>query len=388
MLAHAGQISKMPYLFSLENAMKLCPMIVQALWDHKNPLLQLPHTDEDILKYINYKYHVKTLEQFIRIDEGDKRKCLRSLTEKQYCNVCKILGNMPLVNIQINAEVIDDEETNIITVGVLVTASVILSRKSFSSLMNVEGNSAITSVLLNEPKIMKEEVKEEKEEDKKKTSIWKPKSKSIKRGAGKKTSEKFSRRNNFIKLPVEQTTEKNKEDKKESATPEIKVQTKKQTKQNQSNKGGSQIKDDIKNLGTSISQDEDSKNKEGAKDDKDWDKFQNPFNKRQITILTAPFHVTNLVDKEEILMAFTAPVTPGLYKFTLCVRSDSYLGLDQLKYFKLDVKKAPEQPKNHPQYDFSEDEKREAPEFEYATDTDDNAVIDNSDDSFTEDAEI
>ncbi|KAK2716640.1 hypothetical protein QYM36_006950 [Artemia franciscana] len=161
---------------------------------------------------------------------------------------------MPLVNIQINAEVIDDEETNIITVGVLVTASIILSRKSFSWLMNVEGNSTITS-----------------------------------------------------------------------------------------------------------------------------------------TILTAPFHVTNLVEKEEILMAFTAPVTPGLYKFTVCVRSDSYLGLEQLKYFKLDVKKAPEQPKNHPQYDFSsdEDEKREAPEFEYATDTDDNAVIDNSDDvSFTEDAEI
>ncbi|KAK2709513.1 hypothetical protein QYM36_013244 [Artemia franciscana] len=88
-------------------------------------------------------------------------------------------------------------------------------------------------------------------------------------------------------------------------------------------------------------------------------------------------------------MAFTAPVTPGLYKFTLCVRSDSYLGLDQFKDFTLDVKRAPEQPKNHPQYNFSsdEDEKREASDFEYATDTDDTAVIDDSDHSFTEDAE-
>ncbi|KAK2710015.1 hypothetical protein QYM36_013632 [Artemia franciscana] len=80
-LAHAGQISKMPHLFSLENTMKLCPMIIQALWDHKNPLLQLPHIHGHILKYINSKYHVKTLEQFFRLDEGDKSKCLRSLTE-------------------------------------------------------------------------------------------------------------------------------------------------------------------------------------------------------------------------------------------------------------------------------------------------------------------
>ncbi|KAK2710123.1 hypothetical protein QYM36_013707 [Artemia franciscana] len=321
MLAHAGQISKMPHLFSLENNMKLCPMIVQALWEHKNPLLQLPHIDEDILKYINSKYYVKTLDKLVRLDE--------------------VLGNKPLVNIQIIMEFIDDEETNVITAGALVAASVFLSRKSFSSLMNMEGISTITSVQLNEPKIMKEEVKEEKEGDKKKTSIWKPKSKSIKRGAGKKTSKKFSRRNNFIKLPLEQISEENKEDKKKSVTPEIKVKTKKQTKQNQSNKG-SQIEDDIMNLDASISQDEDSENEEGAKDDEDWDKFQNPFNKRQ-----------------------------------------------KFKDFTLDVKRAPDQPKNHPQYNFSwdDDEKREAPEFEYATDTDETAVIDDSDHSLIEDAE-
>ncbi|KAK2710132.1 hypothetical protein QYM36_013716 [Artemia franciscana] len=300
MLAHTGQISKMPHLFSLENTMKLCPLIVEALWDQKNPLLQLPHIDEDILKYVNSKYHVKTLEQCVRLNE--------------------VLGNMSLVNIQTNVEVIDDEETNVIIVGALVTASVFLSRKSFSSLLNVEGNSMITIVLLNEPKVMKEEVKE--------------------------------------------------------------------------------IEDDIRNLDASISQDEDYENKEGAKDDEDWDKFQNPFNNRQkvlernsrsshSTILTAPFQVTNLVDKKEIMMAFTAPVTPELNKLTLCVWSDSYLGLDQFKDFTLDVKRAPEQPENHPQYDFSsdKDEKREAPEFEYATDTDDTAVIDDSNDSFTEDAE-
>ncbi|KAK2709171.1 hypothetical protein QYM36_012987 [Artemia franciscana] len=314
MLPHTGQISKIPHLFSLENTMKLCPMIVQALWDQKNPLLQVPHIDEDILKYVNSKYHIKTLEQCVRLNQGDKRKSLRNLTKKQYCNVCKVLGNMPLVNTQINVEVKYAEETNVITVGSLVTASVFLSKKSFSSLMNVEGNSIITIVLLNEPKVMKEEVKE--------------------------------------------------------------------------------IEDDIRNLDASISQDEDSENKEGAKDDEDWDKFRNPFSKRQKvlerksrsshsahcqyfsedmqefwwvyltdkkieTILTAPFQVTNLVDKEEIMMAFTAPVTPGLNKFTLCVRADSYLGLDQFKSFTLDVKRAPEQPKIIPNMIFPRTKKKE-----------------------------
>ena len=61
--------------------------------------------------------------------------------------------------------VVDDEETNVITAGAIVTVTVSLSRKSFSSLLNVGGESTITSVLLNEPKIKEEEVKEEKEEE-------------------------------------------------------------------------------------------------------------------------------------------------------------------------------------------------------------------------------
>lgn len=31
--------------------MKLCPMIVQGLWEFKSPLLQLPHITEDHLKF-------------------------------------------------------------------------------------------------------------------------------------------------------------------------------------------------------------------------------------------------------------------------------------------------------------------------------------------------
>lgn len=48
------------------------------------------------------------------------------------------------------------------------------------------------------------------------------------------------------------------------------------------------------------------------------------------TLLTSPYHVTALVEEEEIQLKFTAPRWPGVYNFTVCLRSDSYLGFDQM----------------------------------------------------------
>lgn len=90
-------------------------------------------------------------------------------------------------------------------------------------------------------------------------------------------------------------------------------------------------------------------------DDVEWEKFQQKLNKREKlegkskvshsvhcpnfpedkqeywwtyicdrksrTLLTAPYHVTNLVDTEEIQLKFTAPRWPGVYIFTVCLRS-------------------------------------------------------------------
>lgn len=39
------------------------------------------------------------------------------------------------------------------------------------------------------------------------------------------------------------------------------------------------------------------------------------------TLLTAPYHVTNLVDTEEIQLKFTAPRWPAMYTFAVCLRS-------------------------------------------------------------------
>ena len=50
MLAHAGRISRLPSLDTIEATMKLSPQIVQALWESKSPLLQLPHLTDDSIR--------------------------------------------------------------------------------------------------------------------------------------------------------------------------------------------------------------------------------------------------------------------------------------------------------------------------------------------------
>jgi translocation protein SEC63 len=44
-----------PRLDTIENTMKLSPMIIQALWNTRSPLLQLPHITESHLRYFETK---------------------------------------------------------------------------------------------------------------------------------------------------------------------------------------------------------------------------------------------------------------------------------------------------------------------------------------------
>lgn len=44
-------VPHLPSIQTVENCMKLCPMIVQGFWEFKNSLLQLPYINEDNLKY-------------------------------------------------------------------------------------------------------------------------------------------------------------------------------------------------------------------------------------------------------------------------------------------------------------------------------------------------
>ena len=86
------------------------------------------------------------------------------------------------------------------------------------------------------------------------------------------------------------------------------------------------------------------------------------------SLITPPYHLTNLVNNEEVELKFTAPGKPGHYNFTVCVRSDSYLGIvemtsvgfslaqsagvDLMDDIRLDVQEAREAPTAHPQWEF------------------------------------
>lgn len=137
MLAYAGRISgqKLPPIDTIENCMKLAPMLIQGLWEFKSPLLQLPHLNEDNLKYfVNKKRYIKSLQQFAKLSSDESRSLLRDLTEQEYDNVMKVLGLMPLIDFSIRCEVVDDENSNVVTAGAIVTVTVTLVRRNMKEL--------------------------------------------------------------------------------------------------------------------------------------------------------------------------------------------------------------------------------------------------------------
>lgn len=137
MLAYAGRISgqKLPPIETIENCMKLAPMIIQGLWEFKSPLLQLPHLTEDNLKYfVNKKRYIKSVQQFAKLSSDESRSLLRDLTDQEYENVMRVLGKMPLIDFSIRCEVVDDENSNVVTAGAIVTVTVNLVRRSMKEL--------------------------------------------------------------------------------------------------------------------------------------------------------------------------------------------------------------------------------------------------------------
>lgn len=85
--------------------MRLSSMIVQGFWEFKNPLLQLPHIEEEHLKYfLAKKRKIKSLQQFAQLKGEERRQILRNLSDEQYEDVIKVLGNMPYVDFKVQSE--------------------------------------------------------------------------------------------------------------------------------------------------------------------------------------------------------------------------------------------------------------------------------------------
>jgi len=392
MLAHAGRLSRMPSLSTLEGCMKLSAMVVQGLWECKSPLLQLPHISEDNLKYFSSKRHqIRSLEQLARLKEEDRRSVLNHLDDDQYQNVIRVLGALPWVEMDVKYEVVDDEATTVYTAGAIVTVTVALTRRDLSTLFNDD------KAALNGGKVENGDVIEGDEEEapKKKVLPWQRNVKKGKKAAAlKKTLSK-------------------KAAKPQAKKEEPKLKTETRSKDDCSD-SGSEEEDGDDMIERDVEEEADKSNNESSEPEKDDDQLEKlqsdvalrrqkilegksqishsvhcPFypqdkqeywwayisDRKQQILLTAPYHITNLVDFEEIQLKFTAPFKPGFYTFSVCLRSDSYFGFDLMKDIKMDVQEAAEIPTEHPQWKMSdeedEDENSAGSESEFTTDDDD-----------------
>ncbi|PIK34673.1 putative translocation protein SEC63-like, partial [Apostichopus japonicus] len=373
-------INKIPQLTTVENIMKLSPMIVQATKE-KTSLMQLPHFTEDTLRICqSKKRNVKNIQQFARLKDSDRRHIFRNLYDPQYQDVLNVCAAMPVIDSSITFKVIDDEDTNTITAGSLVTATVTQKISTGDVINYDEGNTLPNGIsgkeTVKETVVQEEEVKQSESPvaSKKKQPDWatgKKKKKAVlaKQQKSKKGGKKNKAAGNENK---EKEEEKEKEDEKDEGNRVEEVS------KNSESEPESDIEDDRKDEASDGNSDADVES-----DDEQWEELQAgiprkekvlegrskeshevhcPYHpdvkqewwwvyiadRKYLKFITAPTMVYDLTDEKEIQLQFPAP-PKGTYQYTLCVRSDSYLDCDHLKLFKLDVGEAKKVVESHPQ---------------------------------------
>ncbi|XP_041976293.1 translocation protein SEC63 homolog [Aricia agestis] len=398
-LAYARRIPRLPTIETIENCMKMSPMIVQGLWEYKSPLLQLPYITEDHLKYfINRKKHIKSLLQLAQLPGEERRQMMRFLNDKQYEDVMKVLGTMPYIHFQVNTEVIDDENSTVVTAGAIVTVTVFLKRTNMKELFGDTSIKEKDNIKDNEEGDKEEKAENDKNDKDKKDQFKRPVwMKQNKKQTSKKAKKPAAKQ--VAKAPAAPAAPA------PTATPE-----QKKNKEKKKEDEGSDSEDESNASGSnSEGSDEESRDKSSPADEDDddqWDKFQKRIQKRERlegrsksshpvhcpyfpldkqeywwcyicdrkshTLLTAPAAVTALAATAELQLRFTAPRWPGVYTLACCLRSDSYIGMDQQQDMKLDVKEAAAVPAEHPQWDLSdtdsENDDQGGNESEFTTD--------------------
>ncbi|KAI8482878.1 hypothetical protein Bbelb_394130 [Branchiostoma belcheri] len=306
-LAHAGRVSNLPRLETIENCMKLSQMTVQGLWDNKSPLLQLPHIREDNLRhFVSKRRNIRSIRQLATMDEKDRRALLRNMTDEEYEDVMEVIKNFPIVEMDVQSLVLDDEDTYTITAGAIVTVNCKLKRQSMES---------VVSQGVEEPPAAEVDEEPEEEEQPEKVRIQEVK-------AGKDEDSSNS----------DWEDEPDREDEDGSGS---------------DNDGQRQSEDDDDNwdaLQARINRKEkvlETKSKIShtvhapyfPEEKQEW-WWLYVADRKKHSLITAPCMVTSLQEEEEVELKFAAPDKPGTYQYTVCIRSDSYLDFDVMKSIK------------------------------------------------------
>lgn len=354
MLAYSGRVPLLPTIHTIENCMKLSPMVIQGFWEFGNPLLQLPHIEDEHLKhFLGKKKNIKTLQQLAQLNSDARRQILRMLTDDQYEDVMRVLGNMPYVDFKVQSEVVDDDNPTVYTADAIVTVTVTLTRRDMRELFGDETAKEKTIDEETEEKEDKED-KEDKDEQAKKTP-WLKQKKGGKSKIDKKKKQRVSNKKGVPRGKKTPEEENEKEKDREGSVDQAKEDS------SSHSEAESEKSEEETDKAKEVNQED---------DDEEWDKFQQRIAKKERvlegksnvshevhcpmfpdvkqeywwvyicdrkshTLITTPIHVTGLVDREEVQLRFTAPSWPGLYTFSVCLRSDSYLGFYQTQDIKV-----------------------------------------------------
>ncbi|XP_028750766.1 translocation protein SEC63 homolog isoform X1 [Peromyscus maniculatus bairdii] len=373
-----------PTLASLENCMKLSQMAVQGLQQFKSPLLQLPHIEEDNLRRVSNhkKYKIKTIQDLVSLKESDRHSLLHFLEDDKYEEVMAVLGSFPYVTMDIKSQVLDDEDSNNITVGSLVTVLVKLTRQTMAEVFEKE-----QSICAAE-----EQPTEDGQSDASKNKAkggWQQKSKGPKKMPKSKKKKPLKKKPTALPFPPA------KQQKQKQANGVVGSEAAAKEEEDDISDKGSDSEEEETNResqsekedGSDRESDREQDEKQNKDDEAEWQELQQSIqrkeralletkskithpvyslyfpeekqewwwlyiaDRKEQTLISMPYHVCTLKDTEEVELKFPAPGKPGNYQYTVFLRSDSYMGLDQIKPLKLEVHEAKPVPENHPQWD-------------------------------------
>uniref|UniRef100_A0A8C2J3S4 Translocation protein SEC63 homolog n=1 Tax=Cyprinus carpio TaxID=7962 RepID=A0A8C2J3S4_CYPCA len=359
-----------PRLTSIENCMKLSQMVLQGLQEAKSPLLQLPHFEEEHLRYcISKKYKVRTLQDLVSLKDSDRRNMLRFLGEEKYDEVIAVLGSFPCINMETKLQVLDDEDSNKVTAGSIVTVTVTLTRKRMSVSSDAKNK---TKVWQNKNKGAKKAAKSKKKKLTKKKPVTQQQAKGDK---AKHPNGNVAGNDDAAASKVEEDDLSDKGSESDEA---------------EGNKDSPSERDEESDKQSDTEVDEIA-----GDDEEEWEALQQSIQRRERalletkskvthpvyslyfpeekqewwwlyiadrkeqTLVSMPNHVCTLKDTEEVELKFPAPSKTGNYQYSVILRSDSFMGLDQIKPLKLEVHEAKAMMDNHPQWDIPETEEEE-----------------------------
>lgn len=376
-----GRVLNRVKLPALENMMRLHQYIIQAIGEGKSPLLQLPHLHESQLKSINTKRReIKSLEHLAKIPNKERECMLNFLEQQEYQDLMNVLGLLPVITLDVDTQVIDDNNQTKITAHSIVTVRCTLKRDCFKNVYFLQDSKSAggcngVATYTNGGLQGKQN---EQDSPRQKTTQFKNRRE---KGQGKKQTRGGKKKNPGTMLAVSNISAKDEES-----------ETKAMGDTAEGDEDGA---NQNANAGVDKGdEDDNATNADGdvTSDEELWRPEEDPAKKRRelldnkpktsfevhcpyfpelrqegwwiylveskTQILKSPVEkVSGLKDTETVELKFTAP-DQGNYSYTIHVRSDSYVGVDVSKEIKITVAKA-EIIENPKQWEFSDEEENE-----------------------------